>query len=146
MKNLDWSLSATGGLPNVTERRDDVPLASAMLLWDDGYAGPPWCDCGGPHHRCSDRSSEPVTLAPIVMSHDYLADDPARYDNATGACFADWHEATDDERMVRLLRDAWMAVARDGVDAKSMHVALLAVPEFRAIIHSGELPECYRDE
>lgn len=144
MKDLNWSISATGGLPNVTERRDDVSLIDAMLLWDDGYAGDTWCDCTGHHHRCATHQSEPVKLPPVVVGHGILPVDPARYDNATGACFSDWRDVAGEGRMVLLLRDAWMAVVRDGVEAGSMHVALLAVPEFREIIHPGELPECYR--
>jgi hypothetical protein len=110
--------------------RKDVPVATGMLMWNDAPDLAGWL--------------------PIVADHAAICAgdrsiDVIGYDNAVGACFAGWSEKTTSEQLLHLLRDAWMAVMRDGADMPAMHAALLVVPEFRALLPDGELPEEYRN-
>lgn len=118
----------------MTEFRDDVPLQSAMLLWDDG----------GDHGHGGNAERTKASASPLILDHSLSADGPENFDNATGACFSHWREMPTSEQLAELMRDAWMAVVRDKVDPQAMHHALLVVPEFRAILHPGDLPPEYQ--
>ena len=102
--------------------RDDVPLIDAQLCWNDGNMGEAPTVVSLAHHL-SRKESERVAM----------------YDNTIGSCFSHWRGLSDNGRLVELMRDAFFAVAKDGVDINLMTAALMRIPEFRAIMHPGEL-------
>lgn len=57
--------------------------------------------------------------------------------DSTGACWVQWREMTDKERLLKLYIEAWHIIARDGVSPEDVHAALMVIPEYRNSL-SGE--------
>lgn len=87
-----------------------VELKHAMLCWDS------------------------ETNRAKVVPHPDFKRQSDEYQFTTGACWSKWDLITEDERLLRLMIEAWQAVVRDGITVEIMHEALLAIPEFREAI------------
>lgn len=109
-----------------TETPTDVPLANAVLCWND---------CEG--DSCDGFSDEPCAPAPPLVLH--VDGSASGKENESCAVFGHWPDLTEEQQLIHLMRDAWLAVVRYEVDAKQMHDALLSVPEFRAILPEDDV-------
>jgi len=95
-----------------------VPLVRAMLCWN------------------ADRPNQRGPVGARVVWYPDRAWQADAYRVSVGACFSEWGGMSDRQRRLQLMLDAWAAVVRDGVPAAAMHEALLAIPEFRAMMSS----------
>jgi hypothetical protein len=70
----------------------------------------------------------------VVVPHPDFEDLSEGYRKTTGACFAAFHEASDDQRLAMILLDFHSMVVRDGIDPRAAHAALLVIDEYRRAI------------
>lgn len=98
----------------VREMGTDVALADAMVLWD--------CDVPG----------KPAVL---VVAHPDGND--ADYTSSAGACSADWEQADDIGRLLRLFGLFVTMTVQDGYDPAVVHRALSVIPAYRNALHRG---------
>ena len=99
----------------------DIPIAHAMLCWNDGFDG------------------KKPSFAIIRHPDGLHASDPYRY--SVGACFDYWARLDANELKLRLLIESWHIVAFYSVPAPLVHEGLLAVPEYRDMLATDCLPE-----
>lgn len=101
-----------------THNFGDVPLKHAMLAWN-----------------CA-RSGDPRMA---VIPHPDMDGwtNRLKLTSTTGACWTIWGNWTRDQRLTKLYIEAWHIHCRDGVPAKTIHEALLVIPEYRDSL-SGE--------
>lgn len=102
----------------------DVPIAVAMLLWNEGTKG-----------------STPACVVRPLGHDDYY-----QYDTMVGACFSDFRELDTRGQQLQLLIEAWHAVTFHAVPSKMVHQALLVVPEYRSMLANDCLPRQFAAE
>lgn len=102
-----------------TESRRDVPLKHAMLLWN----------------RKDDRPYGDGRME--VIEHPEKDTRTWTLTCSTGACCAEWTQLNTEERLAKLYVEAWHIACRDGVALKTIHEALMVIPEYRETL-SGE--------
>ncbi len=97
----------------VRRRLGDIQLFRAMLAWNPSAFGEDGRMMVLPHpdgdHWC----------------------DRLGLSSTAGACCAHWGAATKQTRLALLMIEAWHIACRDGVPLKSIHAALMVVPEYR---------------
>lgn len=98
----------------VIELSEDVPLASAQIIWDrdDG-------------------------LVPAVKVISIPGDDDTLYTSSAGACNADWQAADDVGRLLRLFSLFVDMTVGDKIPAKDVHRAFSVIPEYRWAMYVG---------
>lgn len=101
----------------------DIPLEDAMIAWNTGKKG--WNSDG---HDGDGRVA--------VIRHPDSRDWQTFLDlgMTSGACYADWHTCSNEERLTSLLCVAWKMACRDGVSLGNIHRALTVIPEYRATL------------
>lgn len=87
---------------------NDIPLASAQIIWD-----------------ADDQGLPPAKVVNIP------GDDDRRYSKSWGACNADFNSADDAEKVRLLLLQFNQMTAIDGIDGKQLHDVFMAIPEYR---------------
>lgn len=103
----------------------DIPLASALLLYNSNFGG-----------------KDPAFAVRPIGHRDY-----DRFEFKVGACFTTWRQETDSAKLkLRLLVDVWHAVAFYGVPVEMAHEALLVIPEYRDMLADDCLPKQFRHE
>ena len=104
----------------------DIPLAQALLLWDDASVGCPR-----------------FMVRPLGHT-DYYA-----YEFQAGACMRTWQELAErdlDKLKLKAMIDIWHVVAFYGVPAQMVHEAMLCIPEYRDMLADDCLPDQFRHE
>ena len=56
------------------------------------------------------------------------------YSHSVGAIFLEWHEYSEQERLIKLFSELVTIVHNDGIPYHKMHAELLRVPEYRALL------------
>ncbi|MFE8106928.1 hypothetical protein [Sphingomonas melonis] len=102
----------------------DVPIESAVLLFDSGLNG------------------ETPRAAVRPLGHD----DYYRYSHQVGACFTDFRKLDTRGQKLQLLVEAWHAAAFYGVPVALLNEALMAVPEYRDMLADNCLPKQFRGD
>lgn len=102
----------------------DVPIASAVLLFDSGLNG------------------ETPRAAVRPLGHD----DYYEYSHQVGACFTNYRQKSADQQKLQLLVEAWHAAAFYAVPVSMLHEAMLSVREYRDTLADDCLPKQFRDE
>jgi hypothetical protein len=101
----------------------DVPLEIAMIGWTPT------------HHS---RVGVPGRVAIIPQNNDRK--DYFKWlgvTDSSGAVWSEWGEMDTKQRLMKLYIEAWHMVCRDGISPKTMHQALMVIPEYRDTL-SGE--------
>lgn len=57
---------------------------------------------------------------------------------SVGACFSEWGEMSEQNRLLKLMSEVWHIACRDGVPLKNLHEALTVIPEYEVSIWNGE--------
>ncbi len=118
---------AFAGRLNSMEMKMDIPLANALLLWNDGW-----------------KDHEPAFVVRPLGHRDY-----DRYRFQVGACFAKWQDmAVSNPEGLRLqaMVDIWHITAFYDVPVNLVHEGMLVVPEYRELLADDCLPEQYQHE
>lgn len=105
----------------------DIPLGQALLLWNSNFNG------------------DTPAFAVRPLGHP----DYDRYRFKVGACFRDWQDmAVSDPIGLRLkaMVELWHITAFYGVPVEMISEAMLAVPEYRALLAEDCLPKRYQHE
>lgn len=98
---------------NTPRERRDVPLKRAMLLWNP-------------------KSDEPTEDGRMeVVEHPEKDSRTRTLTRSIGACCAEWAQLNTMERLVKLYIETWHIACRDGVEPKTIHEALMVIPEYR---------------
>jgi hypothetical protein len=103
------------------QQMGDIPLAEAMIAWNTGKKG--W-------NRNGEMGDGRVAVIPHPDRRDLQSYLGLRM--TSGACYADWHTCSSEERLTSLMCVAWKMACRDGVPLGNIHRALMAIPEYRA--------------
>lgn len=103
----------------------DIPLARALLLWNPGW-----------------KDSTPAFAVRPLGHQDY-----DRFSFKVGACFRDWQQETDPDKLkLRLMIEAWHAEAFYAVPVSMIAEALLVIPEYRDMLADDCLPKQFQHE
>jgi len=103
----------------------DVPISKSLILYNSGLHG-----------------DEPAFAIRPLGHRDY-----DRYFYKVGACFREWQEETNVDRLkLRLLIDVWHAVAFYNVPVELTKPELLRIPEYRDMLADDCLPKEFRHE
>lgn len=102
----------------------DIPLKYAMLAWTPVY---------------NSQIGVPGRMTIIPRRRTELIDFFKHFGvvNSVGACFTEWTEYTNEERLIKLFSEVWHAICRDGVSPEEAHNAMMVIPEYRDTL-SGE--------
>jgi hypothetical protein len=107
----------------------DIPLKNALIAWNTQWEVEPW-------------QPGKVVVIPYPDHRDHCS--RLKLANTTGACWVQWGEMTNTQRLCKLFIEAWHMVCRDGVEPKTIHEAFSVIPEYRAI-WSGEQFFCFQN-
>ena len=97
---------------DVEELDGDVPLADAMIIWDN----------------------DDPALHPRIKVLFHGNGDDQRYSSSFGACNSDWIHADTIGRLLRLFSRFPEWTMLEGLSPKEVHDALWVIPEYRASV------------
>ncbi len=104
----------------------DIPLANAMLCWNNGFRG--------------------ASPAFKVVLHPDRAHASDQYQSSVGACFLSWHKKDAAGQKLQLMIDAWHIVAFYEVPVEIVRDGLLVIPEYRDMLATDCLPKQFQNE
>jgi hypothetical protein len=99
-------------MSDLTHKFGDVPLLHAMLAWNPA--------------RCGDGR---IIVIPHPDEDGWT--NRLKLSDTTCADWTWWATATKQQRLAKLYIEAWHIACRDGVSIRSIHEALMVIPEYR---------------
>jgi hypothetical protein len=93
----------------------DIPLKDAMIAWN-------------PRPRGDGR----IVVIPYPDHASWT--DRLKLSDTTGACWSHWGTWSPQDRLARLLLEAWCITCRDGLEPRAIHEAFMVIPEYRETV------------